>query len=239
MTFLERLRNLLNNNPFKHNFVKNRMRPPGAIDEKAFMERCIRCARCIAVCPYRCIERSASGSGIRVGTPYIYAEKKGCYLCMSCPPVCPTGALNNKLSIPEDVRMGVAVINENTCLNHIYARAEEMGYSDGSALYCNTCYNACPLQGKAVILKDLVIPVITDLCTGCGICAERCPTSPKSVEIFPSGMGAPAGIYFYIKEFNAKNEEVKKLLEEKERITVGKEPTFEYDFNTDNKLEGW
>ncbi len=242
MTFFERLRNLLNDNPFKRSYAKNRMRPPGAADEKAFMERCIRCARCIAVCPYRCIERAGAGDGMQVGTPYIYAEQKGCYLCMRCPPVCPTGALDNILTEPGEVRMGIAVVNEQTCLNHIYARDEERGHTDGNALYCNTCYNVCPLQGKAIILKDLVIPVITDQCTGCGVCVERCPTSPRSVDILPAGMGDPdrAGLYHIRKQLDARNEKANELLKEKEQITGGnKTPEFEYNFNTDNKIEGW
>ena len=241
MTFFERLRNFLNDNPFKHSFVKNRMRPPGAVGEKLFTERCIRCARCIAVCPYKCIARSALDDGINVGSPYIYATQKGCCLCMRCPPVCPTGALDNKVTEPAEARMGIAVVNEKTCLNHIYANDETRGFTDGNALYCNTCYNVCPLQGKAIILKNLVIPVITDQCTGCGICVERCPANPRSVDIIPSGMAVPiGGTYYNKKEFDARDEMVKELLREKEQITGGdKEQTFEYNFNTDNKIEGW
>jgi len=242
MAFFERLRYLLNENPFKSNFVKNRMRPPGAVNEESFMERCIRCARCIAVCPYRCVHRAGADDGIQIGTPYIDAEERGCSLCMLCPPVCPTGALDNNLKDLSEVRMGIAVINEKTCLNHIYARDEAREYTDGSALYCNTCYNVCPLQDRAIILKDLVIPIITDMCTGCGICVECCPTAPRSVHILPTGMGDPdrAGLYHVRKHLGIRNEKAKELLEEKGRITGdGKEPIFEYNFNTETKIEGW
>lgn len=225
------------------------MRPPGAADEKTFMERCIRCGRCIAVCPYHCIERAGAADGVQVGTPYVYAESKACQLCMLCPEVCPTGALDKNIASREETRMGIAKIDENTCLNYIYARDEARGYTDGTALYCNTCYNVCPLQGDAILLQDLIIPVITDLCVGCGICVERCPNVPeRSVEIIPAGMGdaGRAGLYHLRtrlqKDYNVSEDVLhgSELLEEKNQMSSGDDNfEFEYNFNTDNTLEGW
>ena len=49
------------------------------------------------------------------------------------------------------------------------------------------------------MLKDNLFPVVLDGCVGCGICVERCPTSPKrAINITPTGMERPdeAGFYF-------------------------------------------
>ena len=45
------------------------------------------------VCPYGSIEMAHMEQGLLFGTPVIDARKTPCYLCMECPPVCPTGAL--------------------------------------------------------------------------------------------------------------------------------------------------
>lgn len=59
--------------------------------------------------------------------------------------------------------MGRAVILEDRCHN----------YTGG--IMCWTCYDRCPLRGAAVILKDGIIPAITDECVGCGVCEYVCP----------------------------------------------------------------
>ncbi len=246
MSFLEKARALLNENPFLSNFRVNRTRPPGAVPEKNFMTLCIRCARCIAVCPYQCIERAGASDGMQVGTPYIYSEKRACYMCMLCTQVCPTGALVRSVTEPEDSAMGIARINPEICLNYLYAKDEAAGKTDGYALYCNTCYNTCPLQGKAIYLENLVLPIVTDACTGCGVCLERCPTAPRSIEIIPTGMAdaAKAGLYHLRKRPASSSLSTgvlsgEELIKEKEKLGSTEEFIFEYNFNTDNVVREW
>ena len=71
----------------------NRLRPPGAVTENIFLGTCIRCGRCVEVCPYHCIIPLDSRHGVHAGTPLIFAETIPCYLCMKCVEVCPTGTL--------------------------------------------------------------------------------------------------------------------------------------------------
>jgi ferredoxin-type protein NapG len=215
MSFIDKVRAVLNENPFYRSFKTNRLRPPGAVAEKDFMRLCIRCARCIEVCPYSSLQRAGAADGAAVGTPYIYAEDKGCYMCMLCTQVCPTGALDKSVTEREQMSVGRAVITESTCYDYLYAKAIHEGETDGTSLHCNICYNSCPLQGKAIYLKNMEVPVITESCTGCGICTERCPTAPRSVNIVPKEMGEG-------------------FVREKKET-----PEFKADFNTDNIVREW
>lgn len=247
--FTERLGKLLNTNPFKNFFKLNRLRPPGAVGEEMFMELCIRCARCIEVCPYDSIHRADLYEKLQIGTPYVFADKRACYLCMKCPSVCPTGALNPKLIEPEKVRMGIAVIDQETCLNYKYFRDEEKGVSDdGLAQLCNTCNNVCPFTDEAIFLDKFILPVVTDKCTGCGICVEKCPTTPKSINIYPVGMGVKAEAGFYNRKMKLHGETESKegtlhgqeLLNEKQKISsFGAKPDFEYNVELDEDKDEW
>ena len=144
ITLRDRLKRALSENPFKGFFKINRLRPPGAVEEKRFMELCIRCARCIEVCPYGSIKRADIAEKLQIGTPYIHTVKRACYLCMKCPSVCPTGALKQDLSNPAQVKIGLAVINKKECLNYKYFEEEVTGRVTGKAQICSICYNVCP-----------------------------------------------------------------------------------------------
>ena len=153
----------------------NRLRPPGAVPEEVFAAKCIRCGRCVEVCPYRSIIMLDIRSGVHAGTPLIEAENIPCYLCMKCVDVCPTGSL---LRVSQaDTRMGLAIINTFTCLAY-----------EGITL-CRTCYDKCPLIEKAIRLEQLKPVIDENHCTGCGICTNACPVTvadgKKAVNVEP------------------------------------------------------
>lgn len=248
MSFVEDMKNRLNTNPFKKYFKKDRLRPPGALNEKQFMELCIRCARCIEICPYESIKRADLLDSFQIGTPYVYAEEKACYLCMKCPPVCPTGALDPKMIQPEKINMGIAIINQETCLNYLYVKEEETGNITGYAQICSTCYNVCPFTDEAIVMKDYLLPVITDKCVGCGICVEKCPTEPKkSMHIVPTGMANVENSgYFYRKNKVKHQEKIKgvlhgeDLIKQKQGISsFGAKIEFKNDFYIQEDIEDW
>ncbi len=143
----------------------NKLRPPGAVPEELFPAKCIRCGRCVEVCPYRSIIMLDIRHGIHAGTPLIEAVNIPCYLCMKCVDVCPTGSL--KRVKQEDTRMGLAVINTFTCLAY-----------EGITL-CRTCYDKCPYTEKAIRLDQLRPVVDEKHCTGCGMCTNACPVTSK------------------------------------------------------------
>jgi len=144
----------------------NLLRPPGAVPEELFPAKCIRCGRCVEVCPYRSIKMLDIRSGIHAGTPLIEVENIPCYLCMKCVDVCPTGSLQRIKQA--ETRMGLAVINKFNC-------AAWVGMT-----MCRTCYDKCPFPEKAIRLDQLRPVVVQDACTGCGLCTYVCPVTTES-----------------------------------------------------------
>ncbi len=146
------------------------LRPPGAINEKDFLKHCIRCRRCVEICPYQSIKVVKTGLGKKSGTPVIIPREVPCYLCMKCPPECPTDALQPIVK-KEQVRMGLAKIDQDTCLPYL-------------GIICRACYERCPIYTEAIILKEEIYPeVVEEKCVGCGICENVCPNEEPSVVV--------------------------------------------------------
>jgi formate hydrogenlyase subunit 6/NADH:ubiquinone oxidoreductase subunit I len=94
---------------------------------------------------------------------------------MLCPPVCPTGALD-PITDKRDVRMGIAVVNTDTCYAFKY-------------ILCRTCVDECPL-GRSALDQDADLkPVVKDGCVGCGICERVCPAPEPAIVIRPGSRG--------------------------------------------------
>ena len=193
---------------------EHRLRPPGAVEEKRFLALCIKCGQCLQVCPYHSIELADFAKGYGLGTPYIDARKRACYLCGAVPCVlaCPSGALDHHTEKPEDVHMGVAVlINADTCLgitkevvprkhiDRIYDHPhtanqekevlENLEKFDGKA--CTICADMCPLPNPLSAIAMVPhenggrYPEIYDGCVGCGVCEELCPVDTPAIVVKP------------------------------------------------------
>lgn len=147
------------------------LRPPGAGTDAEFLAQCIRCGQCIEVCPEKALLAGEAKFGLSLGTPYFIPREAPCTLCMDCPEVCPTGALK---PLPmEEVRIGVAVIDEERC----YA------YHDDN---CRSCWNNCPLYDEALYMKEFQYPVVVeDKCTGCGLCEYTCVMDEPAIKVIP------------------------------------------------------
>jgi MauM/NapG family ferredoxin protein len=147
------------------------LRPPGAVREADFLRRCIKCNKCAQVCPYNSVRMGRLQDGARYGTPQIRPRAMPCYLCMKCPPVCPTGALDARVLHKEQVRMGVAVIDTEACLAY-------------HNIICRACFERCLLYREAVTLRDEHFPEVhADACTGCGVCENVCLTDPPAIRV--------------------------------------------------------
>jgi ferredoxin-type protein NapG len=158
-----------------HEFVKNRdapsqvnkehpiaektgwLRPPGAVEEKTFLERCTGCADCLEACPHDAIQTLSSN-----GTPVIFPEDSPCQLCedLPCIGACETDALL-PLAGPAQVNMGVAKVLPKMCTA-----------GDG----CNACVSKCPTGAISMDFALLRIKVDDTICVGCGVCQYICRT---------------------------------------------------------------
>lgn len=150
---------------------KRYLRPPGAIDEAAFLLTCTRCGECAKVCPTHTIKFLGPNAGAAVGTPYIDPYDKACDLCGKCMPACEPRALLN-IADPRLVRMGTAVIDPEHCWAH-------------KGQICDICYQRCPFPDEAMTFTQGKPVVVPDLCTGCGLCAYVCVSTPAAIRIEP------------------------------------------------------
>jgi ferredoxin-type protein NapG len=102
-----------------------------------------------------------------------------------CVAACPTGALDHGLERIEDARMGVAVIDQESCLSW-------------QGLRCEICYRDCPVRNEAITIEThprrssahaVFVPMVhADSCTGCGICEYACPTAVAAVRVLPPAL---------------------------------------------------
>jgi ferredoxin-type protein NapG len=97
-----------------------RLRPPGALNERHFLAACIKCGQCVQVCPVEAIKLGDLVDGLGVGVPHIEPREQACdFSCdgLQCVLACPTGALIHEISFESQVDMAVAqVVNPSTCL---------------------------------------------------------------------------------------------------------------------------
>jgi ferredoxin-type protein NapG len=147
------------------------LRPPGAIDEAAFLLTCERCRKCGDACPVDAIKYVGPAGGTAMGTPFISVMEQACELCLECTRVCPSGALE-PLTDPLQVKMGKAVIDHTTCWAY-------------QGQVCDICYQRCPFPDVAIKMEGRK-PVILDACVGCGLCAYACVNTPASIKIEPA-----------------------------------------------------
>jgi MauM/NapG family ferredoxin protein len=157
------------------------LRPPGSVNEKDFLKKCIRCGECIQVCPTNFIQPALFETGFDgIWTPIQNAQSGYCeFTCNKCTLVCPTNALETlTVEQKKEFKMGTAVVDRNRCYT----------YADG--YNCAVCEEHCPVPDKAIrfrevdtwnfegrLVKVKQIYVVPDLCTGCGICEHVCPRS--------------------------------------------------------------
>lgn len=145
------------------------LRPPGAEPERLFRARCIQCGQCAQQCPFHAITMDAGLNPLTAGTPWVDSSSSPCFLCMKCGNACPSGAL--KPVTQDKANMGLAVLDRDSC------------FTWGGVVLCRTCYEKCPLRGKALVLQNGINPVITESCVGCGVCEFVCPR--KAVTTVP------------------------------------------------------
>lgn len=173
--------------PSSNRTVYRLVRPPGA-SEESLAEKCIRCGKCVKVCPTGTIQPvNAVKAWESTWTPHLELRRGYCdYSCNACGQTCPTGAIA-KLSLANKRKevIGIAVIDKKRCFP----------FADNKE--CIVCEEMCPLVPKAVTLNreqgTVAKPSINaKQCNGCGICEHQCPVNGVSaIRIFRSQEVAP------------------------------------------------
>jgi ferredoxin-type protein NapG len=162
------------------------IRPPGAGSELDFQSACIRCGLCVRDCPVDILKLATPEMPVATGTPFFVARLKPCEMCedIPCIKVCPTGALDHKLTDITKARMGLAVlVDHETCLNFLGMR-------------CDVCYRVCPVIDKAITLDvqhnertgrhAMFLPTVhSEFCTGCGKCEASCVLEVAAIKVYP------------------------------------------------------
>ncbi|MDR1489334.1 MAG: 4Fe-4S binding protein [Desulfovibrio sp.] len=156
------------------------LRPPGALPEENFLDRCIRCGECMKACPTNSLQPAGFGSGAEgLFSPLLTPGRGPCEPdCNVCGRVCPTGAVRF-LPLPEKHRakVGTAVVNKSRCV----AWAEDRR--------CVVCEETCPygsIKLARIPGSDVSAPVVDAMrCFGCGYCEHYCVTRLPSIVVEP------------------------------------------------------
>jgi ferredoxin-type protein NapG len=166
------------------------IRPPGAIAESDFLAACVRCGLCVQACPWHTLKLADRAGPVAAGTPYFRARDVPCEMCddIPCQRACPTGALLPQLTRIADARMGTARLSR-----------EEGCYSFIGAAKCDSCWRACPLKNRAIVMKRgptrlggrFTPTVDPDVCTGCGKCEKACIAVDPVITVTASRAGQP------------------------------------------------
>lgn len=153
------------------------LRPPGAISERAFLQACTRCDKCIHACPKDAIQRVPKKMGFLImDTPYIDPLKVPCVMCddLPCISACEDEALLPVPGGPADVEMGYAILDKKKCQSY--------GHT-----FCQQCIIDCPVPGAITQNREQQPIFHKDICTGCGVCVRSCSTVniPVAIKIKP------------------------------------------------------
>jgi len=177
------------------NYSSKLIRPPGALEEKEFLSKCVKCGACMKVCPNNALHPTFSEAGFEgLWTPTLIPRIGYCEpSCTLCSTVCPTGAINeinqyekgwvsqnNTDNTKNPIKIGLAFIDKGRCLPW------------AMNIPCIVCEEWCPTSPKSIYLEEidsfkrndepvhLKRPIVDPaLCVGCGACEFACPLEER------------------------------------------------------------
>ena len=173
------------------------IRPPGALPEDEFLDRCTRCGECLRVCKTNGLQPAALEAGLEgLWTPHLVPRIGYCVRdCTLCGQACPSGAIE-RLTLPRKhaAVIGKAVIDHSRCIPWL-------GWATGDQADCNcaVCEEVCPVPTKAIRFTvyrqdgpggpvEIRRPYVLErFCTGCGFCEKVCPVAGDgAMRIYPA-----------------------------------------------------
>ncbi|THF61106.1 ferredoxin-type protein NapF [Pseudothauera nasutitermitis] len=145
------------------NRVEPAQRPPWALDEVAFLARCMRCDACLDACPGSILTR---GDG---GFPKVDFERGECVFCGDCVTQCKSGALFRQ----EDAAPWALLATVGGACLAMHG------------VECRVCGEIC--ERSAIRFRPRIggvaLPELDAVsCTGCGACVAPCPAHALTME---------------------------------------------------------
>ncbi len=148
-------------NTLGDNWYHKVIRPPGALVEKEFLKRCIKCGQCMRICPTNVLQPGGIEGGLEnLWTPVLNNRigSSGCQLnCVACGQVCPTSAIRpitlaEKHGLDEfadagPIKLGTAFFDRNRCLPWAMDKP------------CIVCEENCPVSPKAIYTREEFVTI--------------------------------------------------------------------------------
>lgn len=135
------------------------VRPPGAVDEALFLDRCSRCNDCITACPEHLLIPAEAGF------PERDWQRGECTFCGECIAACQPRALLPLAQQPWPWR---AAIGEDCLAAH--------------GVTCQSCREVCP-ENAIRFSPGAPRPVLDPArCSGCGVCTAVCPVAAITMQ---------------------------------------------------------
>ena len=182
------------------NYNARLIRPPGAVEERDFLSRCIRCGECMKVCPNNALHPVLFEGGVEgLWTPMLIPRIGYCeHSCVLCGQVCPTGAIRKLTSAEKTGANGTKPVKMGTAF---YAHGRCLPWAMQTP--CIVCEEFCPTSPKAIWVEEVEVPlreshygpghaepamktvrlkrphVDPSLCIGCGSCEKVCPVQDR------------------------------------------------------------
>lgn len=160
------------------------IRPPGALPENDFTDRCVRCGACMAVCLTKTLQPTLAGAGWEgVLTPRLVPRIGECdEFCNRCGQSCPTQAIRAMpLAVKRTAKLGTARMAKERCL----------AWSGNK--HCLVCQEFCPYLAIKTAKNENGTDspvVIAAYCRGCGICERNCRSDPvAAIMVYNDGAG--------------------------------------------------
>ena len=161
-------------------WAENCIRPPGAIPEPDFLDRCIRCGQCMKACPTNGLQPTWLAAGPEgIFSPILIPRRGPCEPdCNVCGHVCPTQAIR-PLPLDEKrwAKIGTAVVIQYRCIALAEGRR------------CMVCQESCPYGAVNIVQKEgfsVPVPVVNQSrCYGCGYCEQHCPVRVSAIMVQP------------------------------------------------------
>jgi MauM/NapG family ferredoxin protein len=151
------------------------IRPPGAVPECSFLDKCVGCGECMKTCPTNTLQPAGLAAGLAgFFSPVIVPRRGPCDpTCNACGHVCPTEAIR-PLPLEEKryAKLGTASITHQKCLAWEYGKP------------CLICDEVCPygaISLQRVSGIAVAVPSVEESrCNGCGFCEYYCPVQAKA-----------------------------------------------------------